>query len=174
MHDRIVEGGDSLGIEPADRCQHAVESRAKQVSALGKKMIQRRAAELESAVSVAHAERHSRRLGRHTQVAEQAREQRVRRVVEDHEPGVDRQRATGPGFLRGDGVGVSAGVNGLLEKREVKMPVQEMGAAEPGDASADDREFRHGTPGLRAACGAGFNFRGTAAANAEWATGPAR
>ena len=36
--------------------------------------------------------------------------------------------------------------DGQLEQREVEMPLKEVGAAEAGDAGADDCEFGHGRP----------------------------
>lgn len=46
-----------------------------------------------------------------------------------------------------DGVGVAAGFIGLLEEREVEVAVEEVGAAEAGDAGADDGEGGHGLGG---------------------------
>ena len=79
----------------------------------------------------------------------QAREQRVRGVVKHHEAGVDRDGAAGAGFGGLDGVGVAADVVRRFEEREVVVALQEMGAAEAGDAGADDGEARlgHGRKG---------------------------
>ena len=65
-------------------------------------------------------------------------------VIEDHEPGVDRDREAGFGFGRLHGVGVTADVVVGFEHRHIMMRVQEVGAAQSGDAGTNDGEARAG------------------------------
>jgi len=122
-------------------------------------VIEGRAAELETGVLMADAEGHVGLLDRHLEFAEETREVRVGLVVEDHETGVDRQRASGAGLGDGHGVGVSADVGVLLEERDVEVAVQEMGAAETGDPGANDGEGGHLRIGREGMSDGGFLVR---------------
>ena len=115
---RIGEGGEGFLVKTVDRKQHPVKTRPEEVFALGKQVVERRAAEFESAIAVAHAERHVGLLRGDAELAEESGEEWISRVVKHHEAGVDGHRAPGAGLPGGDRVGVATDVVGGLEQRE--------------------------------------------------------
>jgi len=141
--------------EPVDRGEHPVKTGAEEIFPLGEEVVQRGAAEFEPGLSVADAEGHVGFFRGDIELTEEAGEERVGGVVEHHETGVDGDRATGPRFSGGDRIRVTADVVGRLEEGDVEVAVEKVGAAEAGDAGADDGETRleHGrraAEGLRA------------------------
>ena len=101
-------------------------------------MVEGAAAPLEAAGVVAHGEGHGGGFHGDLKLVEEAAELRVGHAVENHEAGVDGQGAAGAGLGGLDGVGVAAEVVVLLKNGNVVVAVQEVGAAEAGNAGADD------------------------------------
>jgi hypothetical protein len=71
---------------------------------------------------------------RHSELCEQAAEQGVVSLVVDEEAGVEREPVVH------DGVGVPAGPRVALEDPHVVLLREQVRRAEPGDATADDRD----------------------------------
>ena len=140
---RILKCGDGLAIEAVDLEQHPVERRTKEIPALGKKMVEGRAAEFQAGVFVAHTEGHVGLFHRNVKRTEKPGQLRVGLVVENHEAGVDRHRAAGARLGSRDGVGVTPGIAVLLEERDVEVPVEKVGATKTGNSCANDGESGH-------------------------------
>ena len=132
----IIERGDGFFIEAIDVHKELPEARAEQIPPLAEEVVERGAVVFDAAAEMRHAERHRRRLRGDIQFTEEPREQRIRHVIEDHEPGVHRQFAAR--FAHCHRVRVAAGVIVLFEDREIVMPVQKVRAAESRDAGAND------------------------------------
>ena len=127
---------DRLAVEPADLKQHPVMPRAEKIPALGEEVIEAGTGVLEAAGEVLHREGHVRGFHGHLQFLEKADQPGVGHLVEHHEPGVERHRATP---LRDvDGVGVSPDVVVLLEERQFMTLLKQMGAAHSGHARSND------------------------------------
>lgn len=134
----IGEGDDGVAVEAVDGREHFQEAQVKEIFALGEKVVEGAAAPLEAAGVVAHGEGHGGGFHGDLKLVEEAAELRVGHAVENHEAGVDGQGAAGAGLGGLDGVGVAAEVVVLLKNGNVVVAVQEVGAAEAGDAGADD------------------------------------
>ena len=134
----IGEGDDGVAVEAVDGREHFQEAQVKEIFALGEKVVEGAAAPLEAAGVVAHGEGHGGGFHGDLKLVEEAAELRVGHAVENHEAGVDGQGAAGAGLGGLDGVGVAAEVVVLLKNGNVVVAVQEVGAAEAGNAGADD------------------------------------
>ena len=93
-------------IEPHDVGEQTQERGSRQVPPLREHRVEIRAPVFEPAPGVGDAEAHLRRLGLDAQLAQQAGESRVVRLVVDDEPGIDRVRDATD--LDVDGMGVAA------------------------------------------------------------------
>ena len=127
-----------LAVEAQQVEQHPVERRLDQMRATREQAVGRGAVVLE-VVAVRHGEAHLGRLGRHPELVEQPLEARVVAVVVDDEAGVHVVGLVGQ--VHPDRVGVSAETRVGLEQRDLVAAAEQVGADQPGDPGADDRDL---------------------------------
>ena len=92
---------------------------------------------------MADAEGHARGLRLHAQVLEEPVQEGIGHAVEHHEARVDGKGARRDRLLDRHRVRMPAHVRVLLEDRDVKVALQEMGASQTGDACPHDGEAAH-------------------------------
>ena len=134
---RVSEEGPRAAVEPRDLGDQPQVRRVGQVRPAGEQATQAESAGvLEAGLVVAHGQRHLRRLGRDSELVEEAEQRRVGVPVVDDEAGVDGQGA--PTLRHQVGVGVAAETGVGLEERDARRLRGDVGCREPGDTGADD------------------------------------
>ena len=132
----VIQCCDGFLVEAIELNEEPPVPWTEEVSALGEKLIDAAAIPLGVAGGVLHAERHDGGLRRDVQGLEEAREVRVGDLIVNHEAGVDGDLAFT--FLHRDGVAVPTDMSACLEYGNFEVTMKEVGAAEAGDAAADD------------------------------------
>ena len=125
-----------LAVEAKNVADHAVERRPENVAPLREERVQSRAAVLEVGITGTDAETHDAGLRRLADLVKEIDEIRVGPVVEDDEPGIDRNRCVALGDV--DRVGMSADVRRRLVDGNVVLLPEYVGGRVTCDAGADD------------------------------------
>ena len=139
----VVKGGIGHAEKAEDLGEELEEARTDQIGALGEDAVQTHAVVFHVQFFVAHAETHLGRFDGYAQLVEQAHQIRIGHLVEDHEPGVDRDAASA--FVDFDRVRVAADVALALEDGHVVALPQKPRGPESGNPAADDGQafFAH-------------------------------
>ena len=133
---RLVEEFIGRTEKSLDLGEKAVKARTEKIPALGEDLVDAHAVVFESGGDVLDAEGHLRGFDGDVEFRKEPAEIRIGDLVENDEPGVNRD---GPAvFLHRDGVGVAAGAGVLFEEGEPGVLAEVPGAAESGHAGSHD------------------------------------
>ena len=131
-----------LRVELHHVAHQQAEARPEDIAALAQYGVEVLRAPFQPAVANGGGEGHVAGMGGHVQMREQARQVGIVGTVEDDEAGIDRNaRAI---IIDGDGAAVAADPGRLFINRDLVIGVQKEGAAQSGNAGAENRNFAHG------------------------------